>query len=202
MNSKTIALVVLILLVQFPIIAYGAEGGPNAFGYIWSDETVTYNWIDTSGGSVVYPSDDDYDGPFDIGFSFNYYGTDKTTFYISSNGFITFGSGTSDLSNDCPISSTSPREMVAVYWDDLDPGDTGDQIRYQTFGTQPNRYTVIEYDNVCHYPGGSSCDRLALIQARALWPPSRGGSAPRRGSGCRPRGSWRGVYSRHRSRRP
>jgi len=35
-------------------------------------------------------ADDDFEGPFPIGFTFNFYGNQYTDFYIQSNGMINF----------------------------------------------------------------------------------------------------------------
>ena len=135
--------------------------GPDGFGY--SGQTVAYSWIEISSSGTVISglTDDNYLGPFPIGFTFNFYGTAFTDFYAASNGYITLGAGVSDLSNDCPLpNNNTPNNMIALMWDDLDPGDTGDLAYYQTFATCPigsGACLVVQYDDFCHYPGGASC---------------------------------------------
>jgi uncharacterized repeat protein (TIGR01451 family) len=114
----------------------------------------------SASGTPVSLYDDNYAGPFAIGFDFPFYGSYQTQFYISSNGFLSFGSGSSDLGNDCPLPSTNtPHNIIALMWDDLDPGDTGDLVYYETFTTCPygtGACLVVQYDGYHHYPGGGS----------------------------------------------
>jgi hypothetical protein len=140
-------------------------GGPDDFGYTYKDSNELYgpafDFIDISGtGTPVALEDDSYAGPFAIGFDFPFYGNDQTAFYISSNGFLTFGSGSSDYGNDCPLPSTnSPHNLIAALWDDLDPGNTGDLAYYQAFASCPygsGACAVVQYRGYHHYPGGGT----------------------------------------------
>jgi uncharacterized repeat protein (TIGR01451 family) len=143
--------------------------------YQWGDSDgggdvpVTYDWVDISGsGTAVYLGDDDYDGPFSIGFNFDFYGNTYSDFYANSNGYLSFDSGWTDLGND-PIPSTgAPEDIIAMIWDDLDPGDTGDPIYYETFASCPvgsGQCLVAQYDDFCHYPGGTGCDTAGTFEA-------------------------------------
>ena len=128
--------------------------GPDGFGY--SGQTVSYDWEDISGsGTAVLLGDDAYDGPFGIGFTFNFYGIDYTEFYIASNGYIAFGTGSSDLSDDCPMpNSATPNNIIALMWDDLDPGDTSDVVYYETFASCPvgsGQCLIVHYEDYHHY---------------------------------------------------
>jgi len=155
-----------------------AVGGPDTFGYTFRDSAQldgpAYHWVEISGtGTAVYLGDDDYDGPFPIDFSFNFYGSDYTDFYISSNGFLSFGAGSSILSNQCPLPSAGePNNLIALMWDDLDPGDTNDPVYYLSFAAGSCPYPgytgaclVVQYDDFCHYAGGASCDIAGTFEA-------------------------------------
>jgi uncharacterized repeat protein (TIGR01451 family) len=158
-----------------PGVIYDTEAawpGPDAFGYMGM--ACMYDWIDISAtGAVVLLGDDQSAGPFPIGFSFPYYGTVYTDFFLASNGYMQFGAGSSDLGNDCPIPSpNAPDNMLALMWDDLDPGDNGDPIYYESFpmgvcpyGGYPGACLVVTYDNFCHYPGGATCAIAGTWQA-------------------------------------
>lgn len=139
-----------------------ASGGPDTFGYMW-DDSILYDWVDISStGTAVTLSDDDYDGPFPVGFDFLFYGNTYPQFYISSNGFISFGSGSSSLSNQGLPNTGSPNNIIALMWDDLDPGDTSEYVYYKNFSTCPNTQggngscLVVQFENFYHYPGGGS----------------------------------------------
>ncbi len=133
--------------------------GPDGFGY--KGQITIFDWVDitTSGTPIVGLADDNYIGPLPMGFSFNYYGSDWTEFYASSNGFLTFGTGATSLSNQCPLPNMSvPDDVVAMLWDDLNFNISGSAY-YQYFDTCPvvdGRCTVVEYYNVAHYGGVAS----------------------------------------------
>ncbi len=146
-----------------------ATGGPDAFGYIYADsdqaDGPVYQWIDitATGAPITFTAggtlDDGYGGPFDIGFPFNFYGTDQTQFYASTNGLLTFGAGSTSLANQCPLpSTTSPNNLIALLWDDLDFNTSGNAY-YQQLTPCPygdwNTCTVVEYANVMHFNGAA-----------------------------------------------
>src|SRR5690606_28988177 len=114
--------------------------------YLFSTGTGTYTSL-TSGTSVsAIQADDAYTGGVNIGFTFNYCGTNYTTASVSSNGWFTFGSPTgSTLTNTTGnIASTGNTSLFPV-WDDLD-GAVG-TASYITTGTAPNRVFTFEWKN-------------------------------------------------------
>jgi uncharacterized repeat protein (TIGR01451 family) len=137
-------------------------------GWEWGDSdgngdvSVNYDWVDISStGTPVYLGDDDWVGPLGIGFAFDFFGNSYTDLAIGSNGAINFNIEYTTLDNQCPLPSAStPNNLIALMWDDLDPGDTGDPVYYQTFAACPaggGQCLVVQYDNYHHYyPGGSA----------------------------------------------
>jgi len=131
------------LTVFFLLAAVSAEagtGGPDSFGYKWKDSdeaggpSFNYVNISSSGTPVSGLSDDNFVGPFPIGFSFKFYGKAYTEFYIASNGLIGFGStaGLGAFTNRVIPTDFPPNNVVAWLWDDLIPrDDTG--VYYQNF---------------------------------------------------------------------
>jgi len=71
-------------------------GGPDIFGYTWIDSNEpggpAVHFIDISGfGTEVEGlGDDNFVGPFPIGFSFHFYWYDVTQFWVGSNGWMKF----------------------------------------------------------------------------------------------------------------
>ena len=141
----------LAILCMIPVAAW-ADGGPNLFGYVWSKD-VDLTWIDTATGTVIALSDDDYEGPFPLGFSFFFYGQEKTEFSVGSNGLLGLGSTSSlsSTSNQCPLVATNPNDVILLYWDDLNPATGGGEVRSYLGGTEPYRHLVIEFDSVVHF---------------------------------------------------
>jgi hypothetical protein len=133
-------------------------GGPDAFGYRWIDSDEpggpTFNWVEisTQPGAVLVTSGDDVNsGPFPIGFSFKFYGNTFTQFRVCSNGFISFTSTVSTLTNDTIPSPPEPNNLLALFWDDLNVTGAG-KIYYYNDGSK----LIIEYDHVVRY-GTTDC---------------------------------------------
>jgi hypothetical protein len=130
-------------------------GGPDPFGYIWidSDEAggPNYNWVDisTTGTAVTGLSDDNNVGPFNIGWSFPFYGTNFGQFWINSNGTVGFSNTYISLSN-LAIPNSSYTNYIAWMWDDMDPGNANTHVYYQNMGT----HFVIQFQNYYRYPDG------------------------------------------------
>jgi hypothetical protein len=101
-----VSAVLLVLAVSASLLtqaspAQALTGGPDAGGYTFTDSNEaggpTYNFEDisdtgTSAGDAA-TCDDCVSPALPIGFTFNYYGTDYTSAYVSSNGFLTFLAG-------------------------------------------------------------------------------------------------------------
>ncbi len=122
-------------------------------GYI-SDQSGTFTPINiTPGGTTVSLADDQVSNALPIGFSFDFYGIEYSNFYISSNGFITFTSGSDNAccnGLNIPTAGGESDNFIAFAWDDINPS-VGGTIRYQTVGTAPNRKLVMEFDGVPFY---------------------------------------------------
>ncbi|MCW5521211.1 M36 family metallopeptidase, partial [Aureitalea sp. L0-47] len=110
------------------------------------------NSLETMTGSDIGLGDDAITTAIPIGFDFNFYGNTYSNVYICSNGFISFSAnaGMSAAQSRTPQTvpdPTLPNNLVALFWGDLDPS-AGGTIKYQTFGSAPNRKFVVEYLNV------------------------------------------------------
>jgi uncharacterized repeat protein (TIGR01451 family) len=140
----------------------GRSGGPDSFGYTYLDSNTprgpTYDWIEISGtGTEILPdSDDQWVGNINLGFFFNYYGTDYTQLAIGNNGLLFSGVGTSQYVNQ-PITQTpSIHGFIAPFWDDIVTWGSAGAIYYQTIGTAPNRKFVVEWYDNQHYSSSTS----------------------------------------------
>ena len=105
-------------------------------------------------GTSISLFDDDVQGPFPVGFAFQFYGNTYTDFYVGSNGWMGFSSGQPTSFSATPIpdsvSSFIPRNCIMLSWEDLNPS-SGGQVLYQTIGTAPNRKLILTFDNVPYF---------------------------------------------------
>jgi hypothetical protein len=138
-----------------------AAGGPDDFGYWFLDSNEaggpTYGYVDisaTGATAIVGYSDDSVAGPLPIGFTFNFYGVDYTDFWVQTNGTIGFSSFSYDYTNQCLPTTDLNGNLLAPLWDDLvlGSGPPG-TIFYETMGTAPNRYLVIQFHEVRYIAG-------------------------------------------------
>ena len=138
-------------------------GGPDGWGYIWIDSDEpggpTYNWIEIEGTGTDITAglaDDNFTGPYTIGFTFPFYDSLYTQFYVASNGFIGFGPTTNytSLGNTALPNgvSTAPKNIICWCWDDLnilDADSPGGKVLYQIVGGN----LVIEFARYPEFDG-------------------------------------------------
>ena len=146
-----------------PVIA--GQGGPDTFGHNWidSDEAggPAVSWIDISGsGTPVYLSDDDYTGAIAMGMNFPFYENSYSTLYIGSNGIITFGSGSSSLSNTSIPNSNTPNNFIPICWDDLNPGAGGIIFYYHD---SANSRFIVSFVGIPFYPSAGAVNAQAVL---------------------------------------
>lgn len=168
----------LTLLFLFPLFVYSQfcpSLGPDQFlpcgvgsttltadlsqcgpGGVNPNQTTNYNVgnipyvTQTNTGTQLFMTDDSQQGPFNIGFSFCFFGQTYTQFWVGSNGWISFSPGQPTTFTSTPIPSTAfnvPKNCIMGPWQDWHPG-IGGQIRYQLQGTAPCRKLVVSWINV------------------------------------------------------
>ncbi len=128
--------------------AYAATYSYQPTTFSWEAPTTSVSWEQANTG---FPIDDDKQ-LVNIGFTFNFGGVDYTQVRIFSNGILHFGADQSfhtDYTNEAlPVNGAD--RFIAGYWDDLQPR-SGGTVRYDTFGTAPNRRFVASWDALPHY---------------------------------------------------
>ncbi|GET38287.1 PEP-CTERM sorting domain-containing protein [Microseira wollei] len=128
--------------------------GPDSYGYRATDE-VPYTFENISGtGSRVLSGVDDATSSANLGFNFNFYGTDYNSVFFSPNGLMTFGSSNFDWVNTSFTGSVFPNlPSIAPFWDDLQTFQPGTDAvyYYQTVGTAGNRRFITQWNNVGGY---------------------------------------------------
>ncbi len=129
------------------------RGGPDNFGYYWQDSDAAggpaYEWIDISGGTDIIASmdDDNYAGPFDLGFEFTFYGRPYSQVYIGSNGIVGFEEASMDARTPRPIpTSYAPNTILALIWDDLDPTDADNPGAHLYYEAMDDKFVISFVD--------------------------------------------------------
>jgi hypothetical protein len=109
--------------------------------------------MDATGGTVRNLGDDaNVNVTLPTGRSFTFYGNSYTSIYIGSNGIATFGLGDSKWSGPIPDTAT-PNNGIYAFSTDLNPASGAQGHIYTEYLN--NRYFVIEWFQVQHYPSGN-----------------------------------------------
>ncbi len=175
------------ITADFIVSEHFGESDPDSFGYQWidseTDDGPTYNWIDISetGASAImqgvdsFSGDDNFSEPIEFGFDFPFYGTTYPSYYVDTNGELLLSENTwyepypnSGWGNDgnvfnwtYPIPGYSQMPgLIAVFWDDLEADEGIGDIYYQTFGSAPDRYCVIQWHDFRFHSGSELEDYL------------------------------------------
>jgi hypothetical protein len=122
----------------------------------------SYSNYNFTGGLSLTGCDDCVQGPYNIGFTFNYFGNNYTQFYVSSNGWIGFSAGqTNGYTAQFLPNGGAPKNAILADWEDLLP-NTGN-MNYYTTGTAPNRVLVFNFNNVPHYGCRSNLHTFQIV---------------------------------------
>ena len=131
------------LLFTF-LVAFGYSTYAQVSAYSFSESTEAYAQI--TGTTSTATGDDGSQDAIAIGFTFNFDGTNYTTFSVNTNGFIRLGANiagtpwTNSLAN-----AAAQRPLIAPFWDDNNM--TGGEIRYAVTGTAPNQVLTVNWHN-------------------------------------------------------
>jgi hypothetical protein len=112
-------------------------------------------WLNTSS-----PSMDDVISPAITIPTFKFNNINYTSLYISTNGFITFGTTLPATTTYLPISATTAYAgAISAFGTDMDMATSGTpEIRYQTIGSE----FVIQWKDMGRYSGTGTSDRLSF----------------------------------------
>ncbi|MFM8266921.1 MAG: S8 family serine peptidase [Ilumatobacteraceae bacterium] len=125
-----------------------------------------YSWVDHTVGGTQRALSDDASVSVSLGFNFPFYGTTYTSANVSSNGFLRLGAGASTAFTNTAIpNSGDPNNMVAAWWDDLNPA-AGGMVWTSLQGSAPNRQFVASWVDVATYSlGGAVSFQIVLDEA-------------------------------------
>lgn len=156
--------------------------GPDTYGYYAYDETdvvsgqaPAYSWVELVGTGTKIAAITDEDAQtavLSLPFSFRYYGSDYTQVSVCSNGFLAMGSEDYRLGDNDGIPSThGPDAMIAPFWDDLDPSNSGDV--YEWYDSANHRY-IVQFDACVHYGGGNPETFEVILYDPSYYPTGTG----------------------------
>jgi len=145
-------------------VAVSANTGPS---YSFQDSvtgSTVYSWEDISTTGTLLPTisgADDLTAAITLsGFVFPFYGQTFSAVSVSSNGCLMFGEASTSYSNIVLPSTSAPSNLIALFWDDLNPGTSGD-IYYKE---ESNRL-IVQYQNVARYGAGSNYTFQAVLHS-------------------------------------
>lgn len=190
---------IAILGAYRPSTCQALSQGPDAFGYSSVDSLElngpSFSFIDiaTTGTrlnfidpdalpSVINNADDGVAinislAALNNGFGFPFYGRYADIVNMSSNGFLHFqlNADSDSFNSQCSFPGTSPKDMIAVLWDDLvlsNPPSASSGGYVQSFSNCPytqggqDACVVFQWDNVDHFGGlVDSFDLQAILYA-------------------------------------
>ena len=113
-----------------------------------------FNWVDAVTGGTPRPLSDDSYVVVALPSAFTFYGNSYNSIYIGSNGIadFTLDSNTNKWSGPIPDPAT-PNNGVYAFSTDLNPASGAQGNIYTKY--VDNRYFVIEWYQVQHYPNGN-----------------------------------------------
>ncbi len=121
-----------------------------------------------SGTAVLNSVDDGATAALNFPFPFQFYGTTYTSYYIGSNGYVTFGNSATSWSNTC-----FPNSMPAgLYpnWDDMTT--YSGQVAY--YFDAANHWLVISFYQISHFSGGGQSSFQIIIYDQGFYSSATG----------------------------
>lgn len=129
------------------------------------DNRHRFEAIDISSGGTALDLDDDGATTIQLPFAFRFYDLPQSSVTISTNGVVTFRPLDSMDYDNKPIPSANgsgAESLIAVFWDDLKPGQ-GAPVFYKVEGQAPQRRLIVQWNKVRHYSASNETGTFQLI---------------------------------------
>lgn len=105
---------------------------------------------------------DDQTALVNLGFSFNFYGNNYTSAFVSSNGFLSFTNNNQGCCNGYALPGPI-NNSIFIGWTDLIRITTGSNQFYQTIGDPGSYRFVVGYYNVSEYYNSATQNSFEMI---------------------------------------
>ena len=179
--AKLMAIVVVVTMVTSTFVLFAPEAsartGSDSYGYSFKDSVEsdgpTYAWTDivSSGSKLLGSTTDGAQGPFDIGFDFEFYETSYDKFYNGGdNGYITFGGAIANAWTPYAIPATQlGANAIAAGW--FDGGfciskNPNSGVYYETVGAEGSRQLIIQMQDQVYW---SARDGTSYCNSGSAW---------------------------------
>lgn len=130
------------------IYLIGISSEAQIASYTFTNQIGTFTPNSPLATSVDIITDEKVSSKLPIGFDFTFGTSTYSQFYMSSNGFLSFGPvGLSLSTNNLSTANSSQRPIIAPLWDDLKGITSTSKASYELVGTAPNRVLTIEWLN-------------------------------------------------------
>ncbi len=108
------------------------------FGYTIEEQS--YNWVEAPLGTeaLTFSNNDDGFASVDLPFEFPFYENKYQEVFVSTNGLLTFGAGSTSFNNQPIPRLRQPNNYIAALWDDLAVGGDYNQGEVLTFQAGDN----------------------------------------------------------------
>lgn len=129
----------------------GSGGEQFTEAYAMDTNSANYDW-DSSGTCTpqFFGGNNQVSGPLNIGFDFEFYGEEYSTFQLASNGFIGFGGGLDDGCCDGEIlpnsSAFEPNNAIFAIWGGM--ASAAASYSYCLSGDAPNRRLIVNFEDI------------------------------------------------------
>jgi len=132
-------------------------GTDNEFGYSWidsdEDNGPVYNFTDitASGNEITANLGGDGSAQVPLSFSFEFYGDSYSSAFVNANGFISFQapSGANTWTNSQIPTDDVVNNMIAGFWNDLEPQEFNGAVHYQDFGDK----LIVQWTDATEFLG-------------------------------------------------
>jgi hypothetical protein len=109
-------------------------------------------------GGATGQNDDGFDGPINLGFTLNFFGTNYTQFWANNNGNISFGNGIAAYTPTGPQGAAQP--IISPFFADVDTRGTGSGVMHVR--TDIANEVIVTWDAVGYYD--AHADKLDSFQ--------------------------------------